>query len=255
MKSLPDTPKVSIITMTYNDCAHLEKCVTQILKQDYENIEYIIVDGGSSDGTHEIIQKAAQQLGDKLKWVSESDEGLYDALNKGIRMATGAIVGLMCDEFADAHVLSDMVRQMQRDGTDGVHGDIDYMADGKVIRKWRMGAGTAKKLRWGWMPGHPTLYVKREVYETYGFYKTDYKIAADYEFMIRILKEDKVRLSYIPRVLVHMFHGEESASTGGLKSYLASFGEGMRALRENHMPHPFITTLRRTCMVLRQFVR
>ena len=206
MKSLPDTPKVSIITMTYNDCAHLEKCVTQILKQDYENIEYIIVDGGSSDGTHEIIQKAAQQLGDKLKWVSEPDEGLYDALNKG-------------------------------------------------IRKWRMGAGTAKKLRWGWMPGHPTLYVKREVYETYGFYKTDYKIAADYEFMIRILKEDKVRLSYIPRVLVHMFHGEESASTGGLKSYLASFGEGMRALRENHMPHPFITTLRRTCMVLRQFVR
>ena len=105
MKSLPDTPKVSIITMTYNDCAHLEKCVTQILKQDYENIEYIIVDGGSSDGTHEIIQKAAQQLGDKLKWVSEPDEGLYDALNKGIRMATGAIVGLMCDEFADAHVL------------------------------------------------------------------------------------------------------------------------------------------------------
>ena len=207
MKSLPDTPKVSIITMTYNDCAHLEKCVTQILKQDYENIEYIIVDGGSSDGTYEIIQKAAQQLGDKLKWVSEPDEGLYDALNKGIRMATGAIVGLMCDEFADAHVLSDMVRQMQRDGTDGVHGDIDYMADGKVIRKWRMGAGTAKKLRWGWMPGHPTLYVKREVYETYGFYKTDYKIAADYEFMIRILKEDKVRLSYIPRVLVHMFHG------------------------------------------------
>ena len=84
MKSLPDTPKVSIITMTYNDCAHLEKCVTQILKQDYENIEYIIVDGGSSDGTHEIIQKAAQQLGDKLKWVSEPDEGLYDALNKGM---------------------------------------------------------------------------------------------------------------------------------------------------------------------------
>ena len=83
MKSLPDTPKVSIITMTYNDCAHLEKCVTQILKQDYENIEYIIVDGGSSDGTHEIIQKAAQQLGDKLKWVSEPDHGLYDALNKG----------------------------------------------------------------------------------------------------------------------------------------------------------------------------
>ena len=251
MKSLPDTPKVSIITMTYNDCAHLEKCVTQILKQDYENIEYIIVDGGSSDGTHEIIQKAAQQLGDKLKWVSEPDEGLYDALNKGIRMATGAIVGLMCDEFADAHVVNITVYAVC-----SVPLHLPYhIGQHMGIRKWRMGAGTAKKLRWGWMPGHPTLYVKREVYETYGFYKTDYKIAADYEFMIRILKEDKVRLSYIPRVLVHMFHGEESASTGGLKSYLASFGEGMRALRENHMPHPFITTLRRTCMVLRQFVR
>lgn len=242
--------KVSVITMTYNDRKHLEKCAAKVLKQNYDNLEYIVVDGGSADGTVEFLAQLKETYGDKVIWVSEPDKGLYDALNKGIRMATGDIIGLMCDEFADEHVLGRMVETMEKEQADGVHGDLDYVQDGKVVRKWRMGNGTVNQ---GWMPAHPTLYLKREIYETYGVYKTNYKIAADYEFVIRILKSGKTKLAYMPDVLVHMYHGENSASTGSLKSYVNSFLEARRALIENGMPHPMLTCIRRTLRVLAQF--
>lgn len=244
--------KVSVITMTYNDRSHLEKCAAKVLQQNYENLEYIIVDGGSTDGTREFLEDLGARYGDKVRYVSEPDKGLYDALNKGIRMATGDIVGLMCDEFADDNVIGRMVAAMEKEQTDGVHGNINYVQGDKVIRRWRMGQGN---LRSGWMPGHPTLYLKKEIYDKYGLYKTDYKIAADYEFMIRILKDKKVTLSYMDEVLVHMFHGEESASTGGLGSYLRSLKEGHRALRENRVPFAWTVDLCRIVRVLLQFVK
>ena len=228
--------KVSVITMTYNDRSHLEKCAAQVLKQDYENLEYIIVDGGSTDGTIEFLEQLKDQYKDRVTYISEPDGGLYDALNKGIRMATGDIIGLMCDEFANEHIVRDMVAAMEEKKVDGVHGDLDYVQDGKIVRKWRMGDGT---IGGGWTPAHPTLYIKREIYQNNGLYKTNYKIAADYEFIIRILKDGTTKLAYIPQVLVHMYHGEESASTGGLKNYIDSFFEARRALAENKMPHPF----------------
>ena len=244
--------KVSVITMTYNDRWHLERCAARVLKQDYENLEYIVVDGGSTDGTKEFLEQLKEAHGDKVRYISEPDKGLYDALNKGIRMATGDIIGLMCDEFADDAVVSRMVATMQKEKTDGVHGNINYVSGDKVIRRWRMGQGT---IRSGWMPGHPTLYLKKEVYETYGLYKTDYKIAADYEFMIRILKDKKVKLSYMDEVLVHMFHGEESTSTGDFGSYLRSLREGHRALKENHVAFAWCVDVCRIMRVLIQFVK
>lgn len=242
--------KVSIITMTYNDCANLQKCITQILAQDYENIEYIIVDGGSTDGTLEVIKETKDKLQDKMKWVSEPDNGLYDALNKGIKMATGDIIGIMCDEFAHPGIVSTIAKTIEETGSDGVHGDINYVHEGKIVRKWRMGNGN---IRSGWMPGHPTLYLKRHVYDTYGLYKTDYKIAADYEFMIRILKNKKVKLAYINEVMVHMFHGDNSTSTGGPSNYIASLKEGHRALTENHVKFAFVTDLCRIFRVIVSF--
>lgn len=242
--------KVSIITMTYNDSANLQKCIAQILAQDYENIEYIIVDGGSTDGTLEIIKETEDKLQDKMKWVSEPDNGLYDALNKGIKMATGDIIGIMCDEFAHPGIVRKIAKTIEETGSDGVHGDINYMHEGKIVRKWRMGNGS---IRSGWMPGHPTLYLKRHVYDTYGLYKTDYKIAADYEFMIRILKNKKVKLAYINEVMVHMFHGDNSTSTGGLSNYIASLKEGHRALSENRVKFAFVTDLCRIFRVIVSF--
>ncbi len=242
--------KVSVITMTYNDCVHFEKCARQILKQDYAELEYIVIDGGSTDGTKDVLTSLKKEYGNQIKFVSEPDQGLYDALNKGIRIASGDIIGLMCDEFANDHVISEMVEVMEKEGADGVHGDVNYVQDGHVIRRWRMGQGDINK---GWMPAHPTLYLKREIYETYGFYKLDYKIAADYEFIIRILKEKKTKLAYIPKVLVNMYHGENSTSTGGLKNYMDSFLEARKALAQNRMPHPTLTCIRRTFRVLAQF--
>lgn len=244
--------KVSVITMTYNDLTHLKQCVAGILKQDYENIEYIIVDGDSTDGTKEYIAELAQKLGDKLLWVSEKDKGLYDALNKGIAMATGDIIGIMNDCFAKEDVLTRMVSIMEAEGTDGVHGNINYVDGERIVRRWRMGKGS---IRTGWQVGHPTMYLKKHVYDTYGNYKIDLKIAADYEFMIRILKDGKVKLSYIDDVLVNMFHGENSTSTGGISSYIASFRDGHRALVENHIRCAWMVDICRIFRFALQFLK
>lgn len=241
--------KVSIITTTYNDSAALRKTVEQIKNQDYENIEYIIVDGASTDDTMSVIREAEQYFGERLRWISEKDHGIYDAINKGLKLATGDYIGTCFDQFAGNDVISKMVAIMEKEGTDGVHGDLDYMDGEKVVRKWRQGQGDIRK---GWMPGHPTLYLKREVYEKYGLYKTDYRISADYEYMIRILKDGEVKLSYIPEVLIKMAHG--GTSTGSLGAYLEGMREGHRALKENGVKLAWLVDLRRTLRVLGQFM-
>ncbi|MGN0334368.1 MAG: glycosyltransferase family 2 protein [Lachnospiraceae bacterium] len=242
--------KVSIITTTYNDSANLRRIMKQIQAQDYPNIEYIIVDGASTDDTMDVIREAQELFGDQLVWISEKDTGIYDAINKGLRLATGDYIGFCFDRFASGDVISKMVDIMEKEGTDGVHGDLLYMDGDRVVRTWHQGQGN---IRSGWMPGHPTLYLKKEVYETYGVYKTDYRISADYEFMIRILKDQKVKLSYIPEVLIYMSHG--GTSTNGLKAYLESLKEGHRALKENQVPFAIITDLLRILRVLYQFVK
>ncbi len=241
--------KVSIITTTYNDCENLRRIIKQIEAQDYENIEYIIVDGASKDDTLKVIEEAKQRFGDRLVWISEKDSGIYDAINKGLKLATGDYIGTCFDEFAHPQVISKMVEIMEKEGTDGVHGDLDYMDGDQVVRRWRQGQGN---IRSGWMPGHPTLYLKKEVYEKYGLYKTDYRISADYEFMIRILKDHQVKLSYLPEVLIKMSHG--GTSTNGLGAYLESLKEGHRALKENHISFAFVTDFLRILRVLSQFV-
>ena len=245
-----ETPKVSIITTTYNDKENLKKIIAQVKKQDYANIEYVIVDGGSTDGTREVIAEAAKYFGDRLKWISEKDKGIYDAINKGIRLSTGDILGCCFDQYAGPDVISKMVAIMEKEGTDGVHGDLYYMEGNKVVRYWHQGQGN---IRYGWMSGHPTLYLKKSVYDKYGLYKTDYRISADYEFMIRILKDDQVKLSYLPEVLIYMSHG--GTSTNSLGAYLAGMKEGHRALRENGVRFAWFTDLCRTLRVLAQFVQ
>lgn len=240
--------KVSIITATYNDVDNFRKIASQIQGQSYDNIEYIVIDGGSQDGTLEAVRELKEKLGDRMKYLSESDNGIYEAINKGISLAAGDIIGCCFDEFTSKDVISKMVAAIEAEDVEGVHADLCYMDGGKVVRRWRMGQGN---LRLGWLPGHPTLYLKREVYETYGLYKEDYKVSADYEFMVRILKDGKVRLAYIPEDLVHMAYG--GTSNNGLKAYITSLAEGHRGLKENHIPFPWLVDICRTIRVLMQF--
>lgn len=243
-------PKVSVITTTYNNMENLRMIMTQLQKQTYQNVEHVIVDGGSTDGTLELIQREAEKRPGRIVWISEPDKGIYDALNKGIRLATGDIIGPCFDRYADEGVLARMVEVMEREGTDGVHGDLYYMEGDKIVRYWHQGQGS---IRSGWMPGHPTLYLKREIYEKYGVYKTDYRISADYEFMVRILYKKQVTLSYLPEILIYMSHG--GTSTGSLGAYAKSMLEGHRALKENQVSFAWMTDFCRICRVLSQFVK
>lgn len=243
-------PKVSVITTTYNDAANLKRIMEQVCRQTYENLEYIIVDGGSTDETLSLIKEMEQRMPGRVRWISEPDNGIYDAINKGVRLATGDIIGCCFDRYADDGVISRMVEIMEREGTDGVHGDLCYMDGERIVRKWHQGQGS---IRSGWMPGHPTLYLRRQVYEKFGYYKTSYRISGDYEFMVRILYRKQVRLSYLPEILIYMSHG--GTSTNSLKAYVDSMLEGHRALKENHVPFAWFTDMCRVARVLSQFVK
>ena len=203
-------PKVSLITTTYNDAANLERIMEQVAGQDYENLEYIIIDGGSTDKTMELIRQMEKRMPGQVRFRSEPDKGIYDALNKGIALATGDIIGCCFDRFAHKGVIRRMVEVMEQEKTDGVHGDLYYMDGERIVRRWHQGQGS---IRTGWLPGHPTLYLRREVYEQFGMYKTDYRIAADYEFMVRILYGKKVRL-VIQYSIVHRFFGQKGRHEG-----------------------------------------
>lgn len=242
-------PKVSVVTTTYNDIENLKRILAEVKKQTYPNIEHIIVDGGSTDGTAELLKELEEKEPGRVSWMSEKDNGIYDAINKGIRMATGEIVGCCFDRYADEGVLMRMVEIIEKEGTDGVHGDLCYMDGDRIVRKWHQGQGI---IRSGWMPGHPTLYLKKEVYDRFGLYRTDYRISGDYEFMVRILYRKEVTLSYLPEILIYMSHG--GTSTNSLGAYVESMMEGHRALVENHVPFAWVTDLCRVVRVLSQFV-
>jgi len=221
-----------------------------ILIQDYPDIEIIIKDGGSTDGTKELIARYSKGIGSILVWKSETDNGLYDAMNKGYRMSTGDIIVFFNDILIHKSVVSHMVHAIDSGGEMciGAHADLVYEDENKVIRYWRMGKG---KIRQGWLPGHPTLYLKREVYEKYGLFDTTYKGSGDYEFMIRVLDGREEKLVYVPEMIVSMFYG--GTSTGGIRGYLISLREGHRALKKNRVKFAFVIDIRRMLRVLEQF--
>ena len=247
--------KVSVILCTYNSKEHIGQTLDAILQQDYPAVEAVVADGGSDDGTLEILSHYRDlfaQKGKELKWKSEPDRGIFDAMNKGYRDSTGEIIVFLNDLLTGEDVISRMVRAIEKgeEGCIGAHSDLVYASEKKIIRYWQMGEG---KIRQGWMPGHPTLYLKREVYEKYGLYKTDYRCSADYEFMVRVLKDETNRLAYVPGITVRMYYG--GTSTGGVRAYWISLAEGHRALKENGIRFAWLVDAKRTCRLLMQFFR
>lgn len=242
--------KVSLILTTYNCKGNLIKTLKSIENQDYADIEVVIKDGVSTDGTLDIIQDYANKH-ENVVWKSEPDKGIYDALNQGYIMSTGDIIGVCNDLFTTTDAVSKFVEAIESGGADckGAHADLVYVTEEKVIRYWKMGQG---KIIQGWMPGHPALYLKREVYEKYGLYDTAYKCSADFEFMVRIFKNDDVKLIYIPEVLIRMFYGGTSTSSVG--SYWLSIKESYEALKKNRVSFAMIIIIKRILRVIAQFV-
>ncbi len=239
---------VSLILTTFNCKDHLKKTLESIEGQDYPDLEIVIKDGGSTDGTVGIIKEYEKTSRFTVKWASMSDGGLYDAMNQGLSLSTGEIILFFNDRFTGNDVVSKCIQKMEQEGTDGVHGDLVYAQEGVVKRYWKMKKG---RIETGWMPGHPTLFLKREIYEKYGNYNSTYKCSADFEFMVRILKDREVKLSYIPEILVEMYYGGTSTQSAG--AYGVSIKEAHRALADNQVRFAWWVVLLRTLRTIPQF--
>lgn len=225
--------KVSIITVSFNSAKTIADTIESVLSQDFPDIEYIIVDGNSSDDTVKIIRQYEHRIS---KWISEQDQGMYDAMNKGIAMATGDVIGILNsdDVYMNNHVVSELIALMQEKNAQLVFADlilVDQNDDSKVLRYYDSGCFHPNKFRFGWMPAHPTVFVRRELYETVGPFSTTYQIAADYEMLIRMLAIKKATYAYLPKPVVRMRSG--GASTSGISRNWILNKEIVRACKEN----------------------
>jgi len=229
--------KISIITVVYNNRETISDAMDSVLSQDYPGLEYIIVDGASTDGTVDCIKQIIKKHPDRcIKFMTEKDSGMYDAMNKGIAMSTGDIVGTLNsdDVYINNQVLSAVAGEFMKEDVDSVFADLVYVRGGnlnKIVRYYNSANFHPPKMAYGWMPAHPTFFVRRMIYEKYGYYKTDYRIAADYELIARFLVKNNVTYRHIPRVFVRMRMG--GASTKNLKSNWILNREIIRACREN----------------------
>jgi glycosyltransferase len=225
--------KISIVTAVFNRRETIGDAMDSVNAQTHDHVEHIIQDGGSSDGTVEVILNRSTP---QTQLLSEPDGGIYDAINRGIARTSGEVVGLMHsdDFFASQSVLDRVATAFEDPQIDGVYGDLSYVSardPRRVIRYWRSGEYDISRLKWGWMPPHPTLYLRRAVFERWGLYDTDFQIAADYDAMLRYLKVGQIRLAYIPDVLVSMRVGGESNRSLG--RILQKSREDYRAIRRN----------------------
>ncbi|WP_066221428.1 glycosyltransferase family 2 protein [Formosa haliotis] len=234
--------KVSIITATYNSENTIQHCMKSVLSQDYDNIEYIIIDGASKDKTLTLIDSEKQNH-DNIVCVSEPDKGIYDALNKGIEKATGDIVGFLhSDDFFNSQkTINHIVKCFNESNVDGVYGDLHYINatnSDKVIRNWESKSFSKKLLKQGWMPAHPTLFLKKEVYNKHGVFNLNFKIAADYDMMLRIFKDNTLQFAYLPEVITKMRVG--GASNRSLKNIWLKTREDYMAVKGNKVGNPTI---------------
>jgi glycosyltransferase len=245
--------KVSIITVTMNSEKYLADCINSVRRQNHKDIEHIIIDGKSTDRTIPII---LQNLNHISCWVSETDRGMYDAINKGLQMATGDIVGILNsdDMFASADAVKSIVDCFETTDTDSVYGDlvyVDAVNTQKVIRYWKGVSYKRSRFRYGWMPAHPTFYVRRELIPQFGLYENHYYTAADYEFMARYLFLHKVSSRYIDTMLVKMRNG--GISNENLKSRLRANRRDFLAMKKNKIPFSFFVSILKPLIKLPQF--
>lgn len=226
--------KVSLITVCFRSAGVIRSAIESVLAQKGVDVDYIVVDGGSNDGTVEILKEYESKFAGRMRWISESDEGMYDALNKGIKMAEGDVVGILNadDILEDENTLAFIASSFEL-GVDCVYGDIRFVRgeSKKTTRYYSSKRWRPWMHNWGFMPAHPSVYVRREVFDRVGGYKLGYDISADFEWMVRLLCKERVKARYLPRSIVTMRLGGKS--TAGLKAMLKLNRENVRANREN----------------------
>lgn len=252
--------KVSIITVTYNSAATLSRTIRSVCRQTYPNIEYIIVDGESADTTMNVVHNYAEKYSN-ISYISEPDRGIYDAINKGIRMSTGEIVALVNsdDVLAESTTIERIVKRMQETNADILYGDLQYCKyeltehnPPRVTRYWKSNSFRKRDLRLGWMPAHPTLYCRREVFDKVGYYTTDLRISADYDFCLRAFSDDNLKKVYLPEVIIKMEVG--GISNRNIRSMARKTKEDYIALRRNGY-RPLIVLFMKNVRKFRQFFR
>jgi len=248
--------KVSIITVVYNNAKTIKDAIESVLNQTYKNIEYIVIDGGSTDGTVEIIKSYGGKIN---KFISEKDNGLYDAMNKGISLASGCVVGILNsdDFYASNDILEIVANEFVTKDIDCLYGDLEYVGEddiNKVMRYWKSKPYKEGLFQKGWHPPHPTFFVKRECYEKYGVFNLDFKIAADYELMLRFLEKYKLKSTYVPRTFVKMRVGGESNKS--LSNIIKANIESYKAWKVNGLYiNPLMFLLKPLSKVLQLFRR
>ena len=246
--------KFSIITVCYNSERTIERTIKSVLSQNYANIEYIIVDGGSRDRTVQIIEKFRS---DVHQFVSEKDEGIYDAINKGISMSKGDIVGILNsdDIFSNKNIISDIANIfVEKPLLDSIIGNVAFINNNnKVVRVYNSKNWTPEKFIYGFMPPHPSFYCKRELFDKFGGYKKDYKIASDYELLIRFLKIHRISYHQLNNILVYMNLG--GVSTNGFRSTLLLNREVKRACRENGINTNYLKLYSKYFFKILEFIR
>lgn len=245
--------KVSIITVAFNAEATIKDTIESVLSQDYDQIEYIIVDGKSSDSTMDIVNSYGNRIS---KVISEKDKGLYDAMNKGVGLATGDLIGILNadDVYQDQKVISDIVDKIG--ANDAVYADLQYVAQDdltKVTRTWISGNYQKDAFKKGWMPPHPTFFVKSKVYELLGKFTLELRSSADYEFMLRVIHKHQISVAYLPRVIVKMRVGGESNAS--LKNRLRANKEDRKAWEMNGLKAGKLTFFRKPLSKVGQFFK
>lgn len=225
--------KISVITVAFNAERTIGETLDSVAAQSHPDVEHIVVDGASTDETLAVVERHGQRV---ARLVSEPDHGIYDAMNKGLRLATGDIIGFLNadDVYADSSVLARVSSTMEMERLDALFGDAEFVSPerpDRPLRRYRSERFHPGRIAWGWMPAHPTLLLRRELYERFGLFRTDYRIAGDFELVARMFHGDTLKYRHVPEVLVRMRTG--GISTGGWRNTLLLNREVLRACREN----------------------
>ena len=238
--------------MSFNSVETIRDTIKSIISQDYENIEYILIDAGSTDGTLDIIKEYEGYIN---YFSSEEDDGIYDGMNKGISVASGEVVGILNsdDFYPNSYIVSNVARTFEKRNCDAVYGDLVYVKfydTDKIVRYWQSGNYSVKKIKNGWMLPHPTFFVKREMYEKYGYYNTELKSAADYEMILKLLYKQNINVFYIPMILVKMRMGGKSNAS--IMNRIRANKEDGLAWTENQLNKPLFVRIKKPLQKIKQ---